>query len=173
MFASKDKSNRPIIEIPLTTTDRFLDALSTALLIILFVLPITYYPSLPETIATHIDASGAADDWGSKKSIWLLPILGLSIYLLMFFLAQKPHQFNYLTKITEENAAFQYRNALSLVRMMRMMALLLFCLLIWIQIQNSLGNTIGFMGSISLLVVALIPLMGLYFIWKMGQKDLK
>jgi uncharacterized membrane protein len=173
MFNSEDKSKRPIIDIPLSTTDRFLDALSFALLIILFVMPITHYSALPDTIATHFDASGAADGWGSKKSIWLLPGIGLVSYLLLFFLSGKPHQFNYLTKITEENAEFQYRNALFMVRVVRVMVLLLFCLLVWNQIQITIGNKTGLNNIFVILIVVLLPLTSFYFIWKMGQKHSK
>jgi uncharacterized membrane protein len=173
MFNSEDKSNRPVIDIPQTTTDRLLDAFSLALLIILIVQPITYYSALPDTIPTHFNASGAADSWGSKKSIWLLPGLGLAIYVMLFFLGRKPHQFNYLTKITEENAAFQYRNALYMVRVVRVLVLLLFCLLVWNQIQIALGNGSGLNNGFSMLLVVLLPLSSVYFIWKMGQKQPK
>ena len=60
------------------------------LLVVVFILvPFGYayyiYPSLPDTIPTHFNASGEADAWGSKDSIFMLPIIMGVVSLLVFF----------------------------------------------------------------------------------------
>lgn len=54
------------------------------------VLPLVYagwlYPSLPKTVPTHFNASGEADDWGSKSTIFLAPAILSVIGILLYFL---------------------------------------------------------------------------------------
>jgi len=64
--------------------------LRNIILVILFILiPFGYayylYPSLPQTIPTHFNASGEADAWGDKSTIYLLPtIMGItSIFVFL------------------------------------------------------------------------------------------
>lgn len=41
------------------------------------------YPDLPDTVPSHFDFSGEADAYGSKSSIWMMPVLmGLLIVVL-------------------------------------------------------------------------------------------
>ncbi len=40
------------------------------------------YSSLPDTIPTHFGASGTADDWGSKSTIFIFPAMAVSLYVL-------------------------------------------------------------------------------------------
>ena len=64
---------------------------ATWLVIVFISLPFVYaaylYPELANKIPTHFNASGQADAWGSKKSIFMMPlIMGVSsllIYLLL------------------------------------------------------------------------------------------
>lgn len=52
------------------------------LVVVTLYLAITNYPTLPEQIPTHFNASGKPDDWGktSFSSIFSLPLLQLSLY---------------------------------------------------------------------------------------------
>ena len=66
--------------------------ISNLILVLIFILtPFAYalylFPSLPEIIPTHFNASGEADAWGNKSSIFLLPlIMGVvSIVVYMIF----------------------------------------------------------------------------------------
>jgi hypothetical protein len=63
------------------------------LLVILFILvPFGYafyvYPGLPQTIPTHFNASGEADAWGDKSTIYLLPtIMGIASIVVFLVLS--------------------------------------------------------------------------------------
>jgi hypothetical protein len=41
------------------------------------------YPRLPARFPIHFGFTGRADGWGSKRMLWLLPCLGLGIYLCL------------------------------------------------------------------------------------------
>jgi uncharacterized membrane protein len=60
--------------------------------LILILVPFAYayylYPSLPYRIPTHFNASGEADVWGHKSSIFLLPsIMGVTSIIVYFILS--------------------------------------------------------------------------------------
>ena len=63
------------------------------LIVLLFIIaPFVYayylYPSLPYKIPTHFNASGEADAWGHKSSIFLLPfIMGVTSIIVYFILS--------------------------------------------------------------------------------------
>ncbi len=50
------------------------------------------YSTLPDIIPTHFNAAGEADAWGSKNSIWFMPIMNIAIFAMFlginFWLAQ-------------------------------------------------------------------------------------
>lgn len=65
---------------------------ATWLVIVFISLPFVYaaylYPELANKIPTHFNASGQADAWGSKKSIFMIPlIMGVSSLLIYLLLA--------------------------------------------------------------------------------------
>lgn len=57
-----------------------------ALIIIPFVYAAYLYPNLPDTIPTHFNMYGEADGWGSRESIYLLPIILGGVSLFVFLL---------------------------------------------------------------------------------------
>ncbi len=46
-------------------------------------LVLSNYSTLPDTIPTHFNAQGVADDWGSKKTIFIFPAIAFPIYILL------------------------------------------------------------------------------------------
>lgn len=44
---------------------------------------IIYWKHIPDQVPTHFGASGQIDGWGEKKSLLLLPVLSVLIYLLL------------------------------------------------------------------------------------------
>lgn len=114
--------NRPKIHIPKTPLDHLLEALPFLLVAVQFIFIIQHYPDLPDSMPRHFDGSGQPDAYGDKSIIWLPPIINLILVAGMIYLARFPHILNYLTEITEQNAAIQYRLA---QRMLRFLAVLI------------------------------------------------
>jgi len=113
-------NGQPIIKIKKEPLDYFLDYGALIVLIVTWGFTVYHFNKLPDIIATHFDISGKPNDFGSKYTIWLLPAIITFVYVSIFTLNRNPHKFNYLTKITEQNAHKQYRLA------SRMMRILLF-----------------------------------------------
>lgn len=113
------QTRRPIIKLKLSKSDKFLEWFSFACLAITWIVTLTQYSSLPSTIPIHFNFKGEIDNYGSKSTLFLLPAIITVVVLLLTFLTTKPHIFKYPTKITEENAERQYRNATGLLRIIR------------------------------------------------------
>lgn len=74
-----------------------LDYLNLALILIVVILAIYFYPLLPEQVASHWNFSGEVDGYSSKNfQVIFLPLLMLAIFLLFQFLPKlDPKKVNY------------------------------------------------------------------------------
>lgn len=122
----KKYDDRPRIKIEPTAVDRIIDALSLVFLLLLLVMVFQYYPDLPDKIPTHFNSLGQADDFGRKNSILLLPVMAVILFVLIQILGKYPHQFNYLVKITPQNAKKQYRLGARIMRFTNLFVMMVF-----------------------------------------------
>lgn len=112
-------------------------------LLALIVIPLLAYQELPSTIPTHFGPDGKADGFGSKNSIFFLPILGIAIFTIFKWISKYPHKFNYPYLITEENRDRSYQMAL---RMMDVLNAIILCSLAYITystIRTAAGEASG------------------------------
>jgi len=157
-------SERPHLDIPFTPTDRLLEAVAAAVLVALIVLPVYFYGQMPDSLPKHYNLQGQPDAWGHKSSLFLLTAIGSGLYILLTILNRNPHKFNYLSKITPENAADQYRNATRMIRLLKLIQLLLFLYLVVAGIRAGLGLQSSLGIPFLLLFVFSISFVALLFI---------
>ena len=134
---------RPKIKVILTPLDKTIEFTSNIFLVAIWGLTLYTYIKLPTTIPTHYNASGQADDFGNKMTLLFLPILATILYLGLTQLNKYPYIFNYMTKITEENAQYQYSLATRLLRFLKLAILLIFSLVILFTYLTTIGVTNG------------------------------
>ena len=67
------------------------------------------YGSLPQTVPTHVDARGQADDWGPSWTVLVLAGVMLLLSLGLAALSAHPRAFNFPTEVTAGNAQGIYR----------------------------------------------------------------
>lgn len=60
---------KPKLVVPKNLADYLAEGLSFIAILISFVLPLIYYPQLPEELPIHFDATGTADRFGPKLSL--------------------------------------------------------------------------------------------------------
>lgn len=135
--------NRPKIEIKLTQTDKVIEAIGYLILVVFWINSIVSFPSLPENIPIHFNGLGEVDNYGPKTSIFLLPIIGTLLFIILTFLNKNPENFNYNVEITEENAEKYYKISTRLIRYLKLIVLLIFLLIDYETIQTSKGNSEG------------------------------
>ena len=121
---------RPKIKLTLSPLDNKLELTSKIFLVVMWSLTLYTFLKLPTTIPIHFNASGQADGYGNKVTLLMLPILATVIYFGLTQLNKYPHIFNYLTKITEDNAQKQYIIATRMLRFLKLAILLIFSLII-------------------------------------------
>jgi uncharacterized membrane protein len=140
---NKSFENRPKIKLKLTAGDRVVEAFGIIFLIILIALPIIYQKDLPDRVPIHFNAAGQPDDYGNRSSMWILPVTGASMYLLLTILSFFPRIYNFPVKITPENAIIQYRLATRLLRVLKTVLLMMFSFLSYQTIQTARGGAAG------------------------------
>jgi uncharacterized membrane protein len=128
---------RPKLTIPPTPLDKTLDILAFLGLALIWVYVIYNYANLPDRITTHFNIKGEVNGHGSKNTLWLLPSIATIIIIGFSFMSRIPHQFNYMVKITPENALQQYTLALKMMRYLKIVILLIFTYIIYTIVQNA------------------------------------
>lgn len=130
-------NERPSLKIKKATIDYFLEFGALIVLISTWGFTIYHFNKLPDIIATHFDLNGKPNGFGSKNTIWLLPIIITLVFILISVLNRYPHKFNYLTKITEQNAHKQYRLASRSLRIILFNITLLFAFITFKEIDGA------------------------------------
>lgn len=151
---------QPRLSIQPAKVDRILDAVSWAVLSVMWGIGLWGTFTLPETIPVHFNFRGQPDGYGSPLFILGLPVLTTLMVAGMTWLNRYPHIFNYPVKITPENALRQYTNATRLIRLMKLTVAVLF-LGISLMIILSAGGIIegpGIWFVPAILLIVYLPL---------------
>jgi uncharacterized membrane protein len=158
--------DRPKIKLELTTTDKTFEIMGWLSVLTIWVLTITNYSQLPETIPIHYNGEGQADSFGGKATILTLTAMATALFVGMTFLNKFPHIFNYPIRITEENAIRQYTNATRMIRYLKLIIVVVFGLIAFKTIQNVNGRADGLGTWFLPLILGLIFLPLAYFVAK-------
>ena len=153
-------TQRPKLQIALTTPDRITETAGWLCLAALWAMTLYAYGNLPETIPTHFGPGGAADDYGSKMTLFFLPVIGTICFIGLTVLNNYPHIFNYPADIRPENALSQYTNATRMIRFMKFSVTFIMLVTVF-MIYNAVITGSGRLGSAFvpiLVVVLVIPL---------------
>lgn len=118
--------NRPIIKLDMGPADLILEILAIVSLLCFIGFTIYSVTRLPETIPTHFNASGIPDDYGSKNTLWMLPVVALILYAILSLVGKIPEKFNYPVRITTENARIQYTLRSRFLRYIKLVIVLMF-----------------------------------------------
>jgi uncharacterized membrane protein len=130
------KTERPIVKLKPSALDKALDLTSLAIILFIWIYTGIQFAKLPQTIPTHFDFNGNIDDYGNKATLFLLPSIITLVYVGMSILNRYPHKFNYMQKITAENAEQQYSTATRLMRIIKLIISIL-ALVIMLDIVRS------------------------------------
>lgn len=155
---------RPRIKLILSPLDKTLERLGIFFLVTLWVITLYVYWKMPQTIPTHFNAAGQPDSFGNKGTLFFLPVLGSLIFAGITALNKHPHIFNYLTPITEHNAAQQYAIATRAIRFIKLVVLIIVIAIVGYTYRSTNG-TVGEFGKWLLpIILALVLLPVIYLI---------
>jgi uncharacterized membrane protein len=153
-------TQRPKLQIPYTSTDKIIDIAGWICLAALWAITIFAYGNLPETIPTHFGVGGEVDDYGSKMTLFFLPVIGTLLFIGMTVLNNYPHIFNYPADITPANALSQYTNATRMIRHLKVSITFIMFVTVF-MIYNASSSGSGKIGSAFLpifIIVLVLPL---------------
>jgi len=154
------------IELPLTRSEKILEALGYLTLAALWLSVILNYFDLPDQIPIHFNGVGKADDYRGKNSIFIFPIICTFLFLLVSLRGKNPEDFSYKVKITEENREALYRNQLNFIRVSKIMVSTLFLLISMktSQLSKSGSEELGIGFLLLCATIVLLPVG--YFTYK-------
>lgn len=147
---------RPKLRIELTITDKAAELIAALMLIILWAIPLFAYSALPSIIPTHFNFAGEADGYGSRLTIFVLPVIGTFIFALLTILNNYPHIFNFPVQITPKNAMEQYAIATRFIRYFKAVIMGIFAIIVTLTVKGTEGKGHGFWLWTILLMFALI-----------------
>ncbi|MBI1306320.1 MAG: DUF1648 domain-containing protein [Bacteroidetes bacterium] len=151
-------AGRPKIKIEKTLSDRVLELISLVGLIVMIVIPIVRYNKLPDHIPIHFGADGNANRIAAKISIWILPAIGLFMYILLTALTRSPEMYNYPVEITRTNAHRQYRLSQRMLRIIAVIVVLFLAVLTFQITQISMSGVTHLSAGYALFLVGSIVL---------------
>ena len=106
------------------------------LLVLGYLFWITYWAlngpdRLPDRVPTHFDISGQPNGWGSPQTLWILPVIGLGLFVLMTAIASiRFTSYNLPVRVTQANLPFIHEQTAVMVAWIKLEML---CLFVYIQ----------------------------------------
>ncbi len=99
---------------------------------------------LPDRIPTHFGALGQPNGWGPLSTLWLLPIIGAGLYVLMTVLSSiRFRRYNLPVRLTEANPAFIQEQTGVMITLIKCEVLGLFAYLQWSIIRGARSGVFG------------------------------
>lgn len=132
---------RPKIKLALSPLDKGLELASKVLLFLMWLLAVYTFIQMPDIIPTHFNSAGQPDKFGNKWTSLILPVIATLIFLGLTKLNYYPHLFNYMRKITEENAHEQHTLGTRTLRFLKLAVVLIFIFIILYTYLTTLGFT--------------------------------
>ena len=160
------KEQRPNIRTEMTSLHKLANIIGIASILVGVILLILFWSDMPDTVPTHFNIQGEPDGWGSKNSLILLPILATFLFVLLSFIEKRPQSFNYLIKITEENAYKQYTLARSMMNLTKNISTLLLMVISCYSILDANETTAN---GLYLVISAIVVLLFIVMIWYISK----
>ena len=117
------------------------------ILLLPFALLLLFWDQIPETVATHWNARGKADDWSEKGfGLFMLPLINLGSYLLLVFVP-------YIDPKKKTDNQQKALRAFRIIIPVLLTALFLFMLLQWLGYDFNISNAVYLGMSLLFLVM--------------------
>ena len=104
---------------------------------------VVLWGDIPEQIPRHFGISGEPTAWDGRWSAVAPLVIAGALYIGLTLINRIPHFFNFPWPITAENAAIQYRLAMSMITWLKAVIVWMFVLIVWSQIRVGTGDADG------------------------------
>ncbi len=134
---------RPVLRLPRSALDRWLGRLALLMVALSWAALLHAWPHLPDRVPTHFGLTGTPDAFGDRATLLTLPLLNVAFYLLLSLLQRVPHRFNYVVRITAQNAARQYTLARTMLGWLTLEVSVLLMYATWQTAMVAMGQARG------------------------------
>ena len=131
----------------------------------------TMWGKIPNIVPTHFNSLGQVNGYGSKDTLFIMPIISIVIFIAINILAKFPYIFNYTIKITEDNAEREYRNARLLIKVLLAEICTLFTYIEWNSIKGAITSSAGLRGIFAPISMVVIVATLIFFIIRMNKLE--
>ena len=128
------------------------------------------FPKLPETVPTHIGATGQVDGYGKKSSLLAMPLLSLITYIGLSILQRFPNVFNYPIEVTENNVDALHSLGIKMIRCMKLFVVLIFAVGTCLFTESAFGRDFPAGYALVAILLVLMSVMIVYYIVKMSKQ---
>lgn len=151
---------RPILKLPKTRVEKIWDYIGGSIFILSIFYIILAWGKLPDEIPGHFNGLGEVDRWGAKIELFILPFIGLFLWIVMGLLEKAPHMHNYPSRLNESNVKAFYMNSRKILNQVKNICLILFAFISFQMVRIGLGevNSLGWWFLPIVLIAVFIPI---------------
>jgi uncharacterized membrane protein len=130
----------------------------TGMIVILgcFVFLALNYQDLPDSLPRHYGADGVPDAYGGKGIIWVLPAIGLVLYIVIGLISHVPGLINLPFRTAPEQVEIHQRRYARMIRILNVAMVCIFAFLTFHSAQIGFGNQSQLPQYFSLVAITLL-----------------
>lgn len=114
-------------KMPFTKTQKLLEILSLIVMVSCIIYICTSWSTLPDTLPSHFNALGQPDDWSSKGTVLVGPIIAFALYALLTGCMFLPIEWmNSPIEITPENKLYIHKVLRDMLSFLKLAIVLIF-----------------------------------------------
>lgn len=132
---------RPILKLPKTKSEKIWNYIGGGKFVVSIIYIIFAWFELPNEIPAHFNGVGEVDRWGSKVELFILPFIGLFLWIVMGLLERAPHMHNYPARLNENNVEAFYLNSRKILNEVKNLCLIFFAFISFQMVRIGLGET--------------------------------
>lgn len=136
-----DNYYRPILKIRKSKSEWVWDMIGGGLFIGAIVYLVISWSLIPDQVPGHYNGAGEVNRWGSKYELFILPIVGLFLWILLGVLERFPHAHNYPARLNESNVEAFYKNSRKLLNSLKNICLITFAYIMIQSIRVAVGDS--------------------------------
>lgn len=151
---------RPKLHLEKTFLQKVMNIIGYSIFVGSIVVALFYFPTLPDKVPTHFNISGEVDGWGSKYSLFAIPIIAGLMLIPLEMVEKRPHLHNYPAFLNEKNVAKLYGISVRTMNLTKNGLLMIFgFLLIQSVMAAKYGEAhFGVLLIILIILIVLFPL---------------
>ena len=151
---------RPILKLPKTKFEKLWDYIGCGIFMLSILYIFIMWSEIPEEVPGHFNGAGEVDRWGTKIELFILPFIGVFLWILLSLLEKAPHMHNYPARLNENNVKAFYLNSRKTLNEIKNLCLIIFAVISFQMVRIAIGEveTIGWWLLPIVLIGTAIPI---------------